>query len=382
MAITTASSRILPADRPGTRLGYRPALDGIRAVAIVLVLLHHTGAFLVPRWQSSFFPGGFLGVDVFLVLSGFLITTLLLERRERERRPIATFYLRRVLRLFPALIALLVANLLYALVTGHGVGDALRSVVVVGVYMTNWAALAGISISPYVTHLWSLAIEEQFYLVWPPILYGALRLGQSRWRLVWLAGGIALLSAVWRLALYQSGDPWLRVYIRTDARADALAIGCLLALLPWAALWQRLPAAVRALAGPVSLAVIVAAAAGVQPYAPVLYRGGFTVIAVFAAVLIASALGSEGWLNRVLASRPAVIVGRLSYSLYLWHFGIFQIVAAHTASWPSLPRVALAWALSFLFAGASYRFVELPALRLKRHLGRPKTSAAPGVPAG
>src|SRR5690242_8744952 len=104
IAITSASSRILAFDRPGKRLGYRPTLDGIRAVAILLVLLHHTGAFLVPKWQGSFFPGGFLGVEMFLVLSGFLITTLLLERRGRERRPIATFYLRRVLRLFPALL--------------------------------------------------------------------------------------------------------------------------------------------------------------------------------------------------------------------------------------------------------------------------------------
>src|SRR5207245_5819865 len=97
-------------DRPGTRLGYRPALDGIRAAAILLVLLHHTGAFLVPGWQGSFFPGGFLGVDVFLVLSGFLITTLLVERRERERRPIATFYLRRGLRRPPAPAPLLGAS--------------------------------------------------------------------------------------------------------------------------------------------------------------------------------------------------------------------------------------------------------------------------------
>ena len=120
------------------------------------------------------FPGGFLGVDLFLVLSGFLITTLLLERHDRERRPIRTFYLRRALRLLPALAALLIANLLYAIIEGRGVGDALRSILAVGAYVTNWAELAGVHISQYVTHLWSLAIEEQFYLVWPLLLFAAL----------------------------------------------------------------------------------------------------------------------------------------------------------------------------------------------------------------
>jgi peptidoglycan/LPS O-acetylase OafA/YrhL len=370
----------LATSRPGTRLGYRPALDGLRAIAIALVMLHHTAAFLVPAWQSWFFPGGFLGVDLFLVLSGFLITTLLLERHGRERHPIATFYLRRVLRLVPALLALLAVNLLYALLRGHGVGDALRSIAVVVAYVTNWAALAGISISPYVTHLWSLAIEEQFYLVWPPLLFGALRLWHSRRRLIWLALAIAVAAAAWRLILYQSGDPWLRIYLRTDARADALAIGCLLALVPYQELWQRLRPWLRALSGPLALAVILAAALGLQPYDAVLYRGGFTVVAVAAAILIASLLAAEAPLTRPLSSRPAVILGRLSYSLYLWHFGVFQVVATHTVGWGTLPRVVLAWALALLAAGVSYRFVEMPALRIKRHLGSP--APAPPVVLG
>jgi peptidoglycan/LPS O-acetylase OafA/YrhL len=374
MASTTASSRI-SADRPSDKgLGYRPALDGVRAVAIALVVLHHTAAFLAPSSQSWFFPGGFLGVDLFLVLSGFLITTLLLERRGRERRPIAVFYLRRVLRLIPALLALLLANLLYAVARGRGVGDALRSIVAVLAYATNWAELAGVSLSRSVTHLWTLAIEEQFYLVWPPLLFGALRVWRSQRRVAWLAVGIVVLAAGWRIALYQSGDPWLRIYIRTDARADALAIGALMALLPRELLWRRLRPGVRAIAGPVALAVLLGAAAGLEPYDGILYLGGFTVVAIAAAVLIASVLDGDAPLTRALASRPAVALGRLSYSLYLWHFGIFQLVADHTVSWSALPRIGLAWALALIAAGASYRFVELPALRLKRRLGRPGTA--------
>jgi peptidoglycan/LPS O-acetylase OafA/YrhL len=354
---------------PGRALGYRPALDGVRAIAIALVVLHHTSAFLVPSHAGSFFPGGFLGVDLFFVLSGFLITTLLLERRGRERRPIATFYLRRALRLIPALVALLLANLLYALVNG-GVGDALRSIAVVLAYATNWAELAGVSISRYVTHLWSLSIEEQFYLIWPLLLYAALRRWPSQRRLVWLALGIALLAAVWRAALFQSGDPWLRIYIRTDARADALAIGAALALAPWQQVAVRFRPRARELAGVSALAVVIAAAAALQPSAAVLYDGGFTVIALAAAVLIACVLEPDTQLYRVLASRPFVVLGRLSYSLYLWHFGIFQVVAERTPAWSGAPRVAVALTLTLIAASASYLLVERPALTLKARLGR------------
>jgi hypothetical protein len=172
---------------PTERLGYRPALDGLRAIAIGLVLLHHTSAFLVTSWSATVFPGGFLGVDLFLVLSGFLITTLLLERHRREPRPIATFYLRRAPRLLPAVIVLL---LVVAVVTVLTAGDTGRLpatflVVLILTYTTNWAELAGVHISPYVTHLWPLAIEEQFYLVWPLLLFGALRVVRRRTTLVW-----------------------------------------------------------------------------------------------------------------------------------------------------------------------------------------------------
>ena len=229
---TPIPDRRAAASRSPALLGYRPALDGIRGIAITLVVVHHAAAFLMPAQESRVLPGGFLGVDLFLVLSGFLITTLLMERREREEHPIRTFYLRRLLRLVPAVAALLAANFLYALVRGVGVADALRSVVVVLAYVTNWAELAGISISPYITHLWSLGIEEQFYLVWPVVLFSGLRAWGSRRRLAVLALTIAVAAAVWRAVLYARGDPWLRIYLRTDARADALAIGAALAFVP------------------------------------------------------------------------------------------------------------------------------------------------------
>ena len=359
-------------------LGYRPTLDGLRAVAITLVLFTHTAAFLAPSVNGDFFPGGFLGVDLFFVLSGFLITTLLLERRRRDRRPIATFYLRRVLRLLPAVAVLLVADLLYAMIERHGVHAALNSVLVVMAYVTNWAMLAGVQISGYVTHLWSLAIEEQFYLVWPVALFTLLKLWPSRRRAAWLLGGLTLVVAAWRGYLYLSGDGWLRIYIRTDARADALAIGAILALLPWKTVARTVGARSRTLIGGTALVSIIVAAASLKPSAKVLYLGGFTAVAVAAAVAIAMVLDQNSGLARLLSRRPLLLVGRWSYSLYLWHFGIFQIVATRTAAWSTAPRIVVAWGLTFAAAGASYQVVERPGLQLRTRLRG--AARAPGVP--
>ena len=243
-------------------------------------------------------------------------------------------------------------------------------------YATNWAALAGVSISPYVTHLWSLAIEEQFYLVWPPLLFGALRLWHSRRRLV-VAGrwGSPCWPRPGGWPCTSQATPGCAIYLRTDARADALAIGCLLALLPREQLWA--PAA-RPGAGAGRAGGAGgdrgrrgrAAALRRRPLPGRLHGGGHRRRGPDRQ----RCWTTESPLTRALASRPAVILGRLSYSLYLWHFGIFQIVATHTTvAGRPLPRVVLAWALALLAAGASYRFVELPALRLKR---RPRPAGA------
>jgi peptidoglycan/LPS O-acetylase OafA/YrhL len=312
------------------------------------------------------------------VLSGFLITTLLLERRVTESHSIRTFYLRRMLRLIPALLALLLVNLLYAVVYG-GVANALRSYVVVLGYFTNWAILLGISISPYLTHLWTLAIEEQFYIVWPVLMFATLRCWPSRRKLALLTLSIAILAAAWRAVLYLHGESWLLIYFRTDTRADALAIGALMALIPRERLASVVNSCAPTVAGPIALAILVGAANTVRISSEILYVGGFTIVAIVAAVLIATALESDSPLSKLLSTRPFVTLGRLSYSIYLWHFGVFTVVAAHTVTWDAVPRVALAWAVTLVISSASYRFVEQPPLALKRRLGqRPaaKTSAS------
>lgn len=363
------------------RLGYLPGLDGLRAIAIAFVVLHHTSDFLIPGWSSSFFPGGFLGVDLFFVLSGFLITTLLLERRRREARPLRSFYARRALRLLPAVGAFLVANLVVELVEGDGIVLPLRTFVVVGSYLTNWAEVYSVRFSPYVTHLWSLAIEEQFYAVWPLLLLAALAAGLSRRRFAWVVVAAALAAAVWRADLYEGGLGWLAIYIRTDARADALLIGALLALLRPDASIARLPTAVRNALGCFALGALTAAAVLAHGDTEALYLGGFTVVALVAAVLLAVEL-SGAWVgHRALAWGPVVWVGRLSYSLYLWHFLVFALVAQHLRGSSAVVKVPLGWSLTAIAAAASFFVVERPALRIKERIGRRSQRAALGAPA-
>ncbi len=349
------------------RLGYRPALDGFRAVAIVLVLLHHTGAFLWPSAADWLLPSGFLGVDLFFVLSGFLITTLLLERRGRERRPILTFYARRILRLFPALLVLLAVMLVYSLLADQDVGVLGQTSLVVVTYTMNWAEVAGVHLSHYLTHLWSLAVEEQFYLVWPLVLYGGLRLVGTRERMVWVALGLAFIVGVWRAVEWHDHIAALYLYQRTDTRADGLLIGAALALAPWRRIADHVRGRTASVVGGLCLAAIFAAGLTLSFTDRLYYVGGFTLIAVLATVTLASLL-QDGPLPRVLAVTPLVWVGRLSYSLYLWHFPVFRVTAEHTTAWATAPRIALGWVLAFAAAAASYHLVERPALKLKGRL--------------
>ena len=355
------------------RLGYRPALDGLRAVAVLLVMGHHTGKLLLPGTGLGrrLLPGGFLGVDVFFVLSGFLITALLLERRG-ERSPVGAFYGRRALRLMPAVLALLAGVVGIALLEHERGAEIVRTLWTVPTYSANWSVVAGTFPERHVAHLWSLSVEAQFYVVWPLLLLGALALGWSRRRVLVAVGVLIVAVAVWRAILWEPGYRWLSLYIRTDTRADALLIGAALALAPW----ERLVASSRlALAGAAALAAIVVCAMTVDPPSRVYYLGLLTVVAALSAVTIASLLPGSGPLARGLARAPVVAIGRWSYSLYLWHFPMFVVVADHAGSWPAALRVLVAWTFAFVLAVFSYRFVERPALALRRLRAEPARHA-------
>jgi peptidoglycan/LPS O-acetylase OafA/YrhL len=337
------------------RLGYRPALDGLRATAALMVMSFH---FHVPGW-----PGGFLGVDVFFVLSGFLITSLLLEEwRDRRSIDLRRFYARRALRLLPALVLLLI-------ICGPFVGIA-WTFATLG-YVVNWLLAFQIFHFSPLSHVWSLSVEEQFYLVWPFFLLTLLRSGLARWATLATTIALGAGSAALKITSWTEQDSWFRLYHGSDARADALLVGCVIAmLLTWGWLpqetWINQVIQIAALAGVLGLAAL-SATANID--SRLLYRdGGLTLVALFAGAIILSLVVCPiRPLAAVLEWPPLVATGRISYGLYLWHHPISWIPSPFGTDFRGqLAAIVLRTALSFAAAIASYRLVERPFLQLKR----------------
>lgn len=345
-----------------SRLGYRPELDGVRGIAIILVLLVH-----VNNWPR----GGFIGVDVFFTLSGFLITTLLLEEwRARGTVSLRDFYARRALRLFPAVIVLLAAYSVFALVAGGpflstrlaGVGYGLT-------YVSNWPQAFGLAFPEQeLGFLWTLAIEEQYYLLWPSLLLLALHVGRlSPRRLIVAILCVVVAVWIWRIVLVDAGVEGRRIYFGTDTRLDQLLLGA--ALAAW---FVR-----RSASAAGSLALRLGGWAGVafltwRLFDPVYFRGwyptvGLAAIAMASAAIIACVVtNSSSVLGWVLNWRWLRWVGALSYSLYLWHVPAIRVVENSPLGQWTIPRILGGIALSFVLAAASYRYVEQPFLRRRK----------------
>jgi peptidoglycan/LPS O-acetylase OafA/YrhL len=338
---------------------YRPALDGLRAVAVLAVLAFH--------FPGPFVDGGFLGVDLFFVLSGFLITTLLyVEWEETGAIRLGAFYGRRALRLFPALAACLLVGLLAA----HLVGDAdleersQLGALSAAFYVANWARVArGDDALGVFAHTWSLSIEEQFYLLWPVVLWMLLRSGRTSRQIASILMLALTLSIGWRIMLWYDGTGFVRLYNGSDTHADPLLLGCLLAI--WRRNHSASPTTLMVTIAVAALSVAVVLARADAPYMPL---GVLTLVALACAVLIAAVdqLGSAGRLVWLLSLPPLVVIGRLSYSLYLWHWPVEYLMrkTVLTPEWRLLADIALSFLLAFL----SYTYVERPFLRLKRHL--------------
>jgi peptidoglycan/LPS O-acetylase OafA/YrhL len=345
----------------GFSLGYQPALDGLRAVSIVAVLAHH----------SHWLPGGYLGVDVFFALSGFLITALLTEEFVRTGTiTLRLFYARRALRLLPALLVLVVvcAGSLLATVPAEYGPLVLHAAAAVLFYVANWAWVIDLPLG-VLSHTWSLGVEEQFYLLWPCALLVMLRVSSPR-RLFAMTLVLAGAGAAWRHALVQAGARFEHIQRGLDAHGDALLIGCALSLGLTAGL--RLPgrSSFAALLGVCGLAgaLVFSTFPGSYLSYPVSSLAAVAVSLIIAHVVSAP----DSPLTRLLAVAPLVTIGRISYGVYLWHFPVFYFFGlvtlpgtAPTASWM---LAAAAWAVSFGAAGLSYAIVERPALALKRTL--------------
>jgi peptidoglycan/LPS O-acetylase OafA/YrhL len=325
------------------RLGHRPALDGVRGIAILLVMCHHAG---IP----GFTGGGAAGVTVFFVLSGFLITELLLEERERTGRiSLPRFYERRARRLLPAMLASLAV--IVALSTVLGAWWFRWSVLPpVLLYVSNWVDPSTLTVS--VLHMWSLAVEEQFYLVWPVVIMIVARHGRRLVLLLAVAG--VVLSVLIRLRLIMSGSSLPRIYGGTDSNAFALMLGAALAA------WQgSRPQRAR----PGMLLVVASAALAVPivgwPFAQAVVFGP-----VFAAgvggLLVLAATGRRA--PRLLGAPALRWFGVHAYGLYLIHGPLGKILDIQFGlSWPW--HAAIMFPVSMLLAAASYRWVEAPLRR-------------------
>jgi peptidoglycan/LPS O-acetylase OafA/YrhL len=352
------------------RLGYKPALDGIRAVAVIAVMLYHFGAPIA--------HGGFLGVDAFFVLSGFLITALLVQEWSRSGSiSFRGFYMRRGLRLLPALLVMLLAAaaITAAIAPPEVRSGTERGIIVTLLYVANWEKFFSSQSVGILGHTWSLSVEEQFYLLWPPLLFLLLRRGLSLRRLTVVALALALGSACTRaLLLLTRASTTYSLYNGLHTRADSLLIGCAAALamasglLP-AGKWPRVVRWAIGAGLPLALCVCLETFGADDPP---LYYFGFFLFAVAVAVLVIG-LSSGQITNLILQSRPLVWIGARSYGLYLWHLPVHEVLntLGFANNWPWLPYLAINMVPSFLIAALSYRLVEAPALKLKRHFSEP-----------
>ena len=313
------------------------------------------------------------------MLSGFLIIALLLsEQGQHGGVRFGSFYGRRALRLLPALFLVLGAYAVYNAIAGIAQDPLIHTTRYAAVYISNWQAIWDLnSVALGMGHLWSLSVEEQFYLIWPWILIFLLGIRRNATLVAGVLGTAIVVIAVRRAVMWQSisGDlsplagitANTRLFEGTDTRADELLIGALLA-----SLWVRGKTPTKGVvpAAWIGAGVLLLCIEFTNGGKSFIYMGGFDLIAVAAAALILAAVDGRWIGNRVLSTRPLRLVGKVSYGLYLWHLPIFFVVAQEASNESRRVRITLAYSITIAFTAASWLLVEQPALRLKRHLER------------
>ncbi|MFC7146946.1 acyltransferase family protein [Cohnella cellulosilytica] len=346
-----------------------PGLDGLRALSVLAVIAYH----LDLGWA----PGGLLGVGVFFVLSGYLITDQLLSEWRRSRRiDLAGFWIRRARRLLPAMLLMLACTALWLLLFDRSRLTELQGdFVSAALYFHNWwlifhevSYFESFGPPSPIGHLWSLAIEEQFYLLWPPLLILGVRVARRRGGLIALLLAGALVSAAAMALLYVPGLDPSRVYYGTDTRVFALLIGAALAAAwPSDGAGERIPRRFRTYldaAGAISLAAIVWMIATTGEYDGFLYEGGLALLSVLSALTIAALTLPSGLLAFAFGSKPLKWIGVRSYSLYIWHYPVIALTSPSIdTGGPEPVRVVLQLAASFVLASLSWKYVEEPIRR-------------------
>lgn len=352
----------------GKKRRYITGLDGIRAIAVIMVLAYHL--------KLALFKSGFLGVTVFFVLSGYLITGILISEVEEEGTiDLKNFWLRRIRRLVPAVMSMAVVIIFVSAVVNKiiftkGCKDFLASVL----GFNNWWQIfnkvsyfeaAGVP-SPF-THCWSLAIETQFYLIYPLILLGIYKLvksrGEGRAKRGLLFAGVtlllALISVILMIVLFDPQQDASRVYYGTDTRAFSFLFGALLAILwEYRMVPRRLSASVNMVLGSVSFAVLLVMTIAINGSSNFWYRGGQFVGTILTVLVIYTVSGRKTWLSRFLSNPVLKWIGDRSYSIYLWHYPIILLISKGIKAswWITLIEIVL----SVVLAELSYRFIETP----------------------
>ncbi|MDY3666865.1 MAG: acyltransferase family protein, partial [Collinsella sp.] len=398
-ARTDSAAKEQAPTRPKSR--YIPALDGLRTLAVVAVVLYHLNL----TWAQ----GGLLGVTIFFVLSGYLITRLLInEIAKTGRIDLKSFWIRRIRRLFPAVVTVVVVTCALCTVFNHVMLTKMRPDILPSLLFFNnwWQIMQDVSYfnalgdpSP-LTHFWSLAIEEQFYLIWPPLLLAMVSVHMSKPNTRRVVLGLAAVSAVAMMVLYNPATDPSRVYYGTDTRVFSLLLGAWMAFIPdrdlaparlvrhlgldrlagaakhgksksdtaeaattkpseLARFWSS-PASID-LMGVVGLVGLAAMVALTNGYTAFQYRGGTLLCSILTLMVIAACVQPQGMVARALAAEPLVWIGKRSYSIYLWHYPLLLLMNPvaninDTPWWHYILQVLLVVAV----AECSYRFIETP----------------------
>jgi peptidoglycan/LPS O-acetylase OafA/YrhL len=356
-----------PRNRDATVVGavrsltHEPGLDAVRAVAVLMVVTTHLFLFFVFSKEFVWLAGGFLGVEIFFVLSGFLITALLLGEHDRSGRiSFRGFYRRRALRLLPALVVMLFAYLVYSIITHQDMGVEVKSLLASLFYIVNWLEVRNQAVTN--SHLWSLAVEEQFYAVWPLITAALLASALTRRHAIKIIFAAIVGLTIWTMVLWRPGTGFIligRIYNRTDVQGVPLLVGALAAYL-WTG--RMVPVRlVRFLAIP-SIVLIGLCAWNFDVTTGFYWDGGLALISVAAAIVILAVVDGH-W--SALAWAPITAVGRVSYGLYLWHIPVFYAVAHSGDRLATSVQIPLALLITAGVTTASWYFVEVPFLRMK-----------------
>lgn len=344
---------------------YMPGLDGLRAIAVLGIIIYHL--------NKQLLTGGFLGVDTFFVISGYLITSLLLkEYDDTGIIKLKSFWIRRLKRLLPAVIVLLmVVGTATLLLKSDNIIRVKHDIIAAIFYVSNWWYIAKdvnyfeqFSFMP-LKHLWSLAIEEQFYIFFPVILVTLLLTIKKRYKIGFIFWGVSIISLGLMMFIYSINGDHSRVYFGTDTRLQTLLLGVILAFLwPPFKLKNDPPKVVKYVIdsiGSLSFIVLILLFFIINDETNWIYDGGFYLISILTLFIIASVVHPSTWIAKIFSNPVLVFIGKRSYSLYLWHFAVISFVHSYYVD-GQIPVYVyfIDISLTIIFAELSYRFIETP----------------------